>query len=470
MKRTCIVGAGEAGKFMVRQLIFSKEKLLDAVCLLDDDKQKNGLVIEGVPVVGMLVDIEKAIEAYAIEYIVLAIPSLAKEDQDKIIQRAKKAGVGIMILPSTREMLSSRIPAVPRLDYQVLLDRLEFTLNYKQMHTEFSGKTVLITGAGGSIGSEIARQVKACQPDKIILVGNGEGSIYEIDQELGQDYSSIEIIPVIADIRNAKRVEDIFSKYKPDYVYHAAAHKHVPLMEKNIQEAIQNNVIGTYNVATAADKVGAKKVVMISTDKAVKPTNNMGASKRLAEKIIYYKNEHSNTDFRVVRFGNVLGSKGSVVPKFWKQICNNQKITLTHPSMTRYFMTIPEASKLVIQASALKQEGSIFILDMGKPVLIMSLIEKLFVMAGKEMDDAAIDYVGVRPGEKIHEQLFNNSELKADQTCDQIFVGKAHCEHSEWNRINFLMKNYHLQTEAVLKDTILSLANEGGKGAYAKTN
>lgn len=470
MKRTCILGAGEAGKFMIRQLIFSNENLLDTVCILDDDKNKSGLEIEGVPVVGKLADIEKAIAAYAIDYMILAIPSLGKAEQDEIVSRAKRAGVAVMILPSVREMLLARIPAVPKLDYQALLDRVEFTLDYQKMHAEFAGKTVLITGAGGSIGSEIARQVKICRPEKIILVGNGEGSIYEIDQELGHDNSGIEIIPVIADIRNAKRVGDIFSKYKPDYVYHAAAHKHVPLMEKNIQEAIQNNVIGTYNVATAADEVGTKKVVMISTDKAVKPTNNMGASKRLAEKIIYYKNEHSNTDFRVVRFGNVLGSKGSVVPKFWKQICNNQKITLTHPSMTRYFMTIPEASKLVIQASTLKQAGSIFILDMGKPVLIMSLIEKLLLIAGKEMDDSVIDYVGVRPGEKIHEQLFNHSELKANQGCEQIFVGEAHCSFSEWKRINLLMKNYQLQTEMVLKEEILQLANEEVIDSYARTN
>lgn len=308
-----------------------------------------------------------------------------------------------------------------------MLGRDPVELDMAQIAKGLTNQTVLVTGAGGSIGSEICRQICNFRPQKVILLGHGENSIYLINQELVNKFkNAIEIIPIIADIQNKKQMATIINKYKPHAIYHAAAHKHVPLMESNVEAAFKNNVIGTKNVAELAKAAHVKKFVMISTDKAVNPTNVMGASKRIAEMIVQSLNDNkSPTQFVAVRFGNVLGSRGSVIPLFKKQIEQGGPVTVTHPDMTRYFMTIPEAARLVLQAGALAKGGEIFVLDMGEPVKIVDLAKNLIKLSGKNSNDIKIEYSGIRPGEKLFEELLNDDEVHPQQIYDKIYIGKS---------------------------------------------
>lgn len=312
-----------------------------------------------------------------------------------------------------------------------LLGREEFQLDTGPIKKTIEGKTVLITGAGGSIGSELCRQIISLNPEKLVLVGRGENSIYQIGRELENNEAKIPVIALIGDIQNKTRIESIFAEFSPEIVYHAAASKHVPLMENNPTEAVLNNIIGTKNLADMAHKYGAFTFVMISTDKAVKPSSVMGSSKRIAELLVQSMNRTSNTRFSIVRFGNVLGSRGSVVPLFQEQINKGGPITLTHKDMTRFFMTIPEASKLVIQAGAFALGGEIFILDMGEPVKIMDLAEKMIIMNGIELGDIRIVEVGIRPGEKIHEELMSQQEIMSDKILPKTFVSTVKPRNKE---------------------------------------
>ncbi|MEC1747901.1 polysaccharide biosynthesis protein [Schinkia azotoformans] len=459
-KRTLVVGAGAAGTMVVRQLLHNNEAGLLPVAFIDDDIHKHHLEILGVPVVGGIECIESVVKEKEITNIVIAIPSLSKKELNKIFQECSKTRAKTQILPMIEDLMSGKVSVNQFRDVQVedLLGREPVQLDSESIVDTISGKTVLVTGAGGSIGSEICRQISNFNPSKLILVGHGENSIYSIDMELRQSYSGkIEIAPVIGDIQDRARIFSVMEMYKPDVVYHAAAHKHVPLMEYNPVEAVKNNIFGTKNVAEAADTFGVKTFVMISSDKAVNPTNVMGATKRFAELIVQQMAKQSQTKFVAVRFGNVLGSRGSVIPLFKKQIQAGGPVTVTHPEMTRYFMTIPEASRLVIQAGTLARGGEIFVLDMGEPVKIVDLAKNLIKLSGYSVEEIGIEFTGLRPGEKMFEELLNENEVHKKQVFPKIHIGKAVV--IERRVLDYFMENYEQMNAVDVKDYLLMVAN-----------
>lgn len=460
-KPTLIVGAGRGGSLLIRQMLRSPDMGLEPVLAVDDDPQKRNLAITGgVKVQGTIEDIPNLVEKYRIKRIIIAIPTLSPARLKEITDLCNSTGVDIFKMPSIESVLSGELEVnqLKRVEVEDLLGREPVELDMAMISKELTHKTILVTGAGGSIGSEICRQVCKFEPERMILLGHGENSIYLIYQELTKLYKdNIEIIPVIADVQDGERIQDIIDKYHPYAIYHAAAHKHVPLMEYNPTEAFKNNVLGTRNVATAAKKAGVRKFVMISTDKAVNPPNVMGASKRMAEMVVQSLNdENSKTDFVAVRFGNVLGSRGSVIPLFKKQIAAGGPVTVTHPDMTRYFMTIPEASRLVLQAGALAQGGEVFVLDMGEPVKIVDLARNLIRLSGKSEDEIKIEFSGIRPGEKLYEELLNENEIHSEQVYEKIYRGKTTTPpKGELEKtINYLC----LQQNSI-KDTLINLAN-----------
>ena len=369
------------------------------------------------------------VNRYRIKRIIIAIPTLKAERLKEINNICNSTGIELFKMPSIEHVLSGELEVnqLKKVEVEDLLGREPVELDMAMISKELTHKTIMVTGAGGSIGSEICRQVSKFEPERLLLVGHGENSIYLIHQELLSLYKDrIEIIPIIADIQNGERIQEIMDEFKPYAVYHAAAHKHVPLMEYNPVEAFKNNVLGTKNVATAAKNANVRKFVMVSTDKAVNPPNVMGASKRMAEMVVQGLNdENGNTDFVAVRFGNVLGSRGSVIPLFKKQIEAGGPITVTHPEMTRYFMTIPEASRLVLQAGALAEGGEVFVLDMGEPVKIIDLARNLIRLSGKSEEEIGIKFSGVRPGEKLYEELLNEDEIHPEQVYEKIYRGKV---------------------------------------------
>ncbi|RIO62141.1 polysaccharide biosynthesis protein [Staphylococcus haemolyticus] len=429
-KPTLIVGAGRGGSLLIRQMLRSPEMGLEPVLAVDDDPQKRKLTItEGVKVQGTIDDIPNLVNRYRIKRIIIAIPTLKPDRLKEINNICNSTGIELFKMPSIEQVLAGELEVnqLKRVEVEDLLGREPVELDMAMISKELTHKTVMVTGAGGSIGSEICRQVCKFEPERILLLGHGENSIYLIHQELNAIYKDkIEIIPIIADVQNAARMEEIMNTYKPYAVYHAAAHKHVPLMEYNPIEAFKNNVLGTRNTAVAAKKAGVRKFVMVSTDKAVNPPNVMGASKRIAEMVVQSLNdENSVTNFVAVRFGNVLGSRGSVIPLFKKQIAAGGPVTVTHPDMTRYFMTIPEASRLVLQAGALAQGGEVFVLDMGESVKIVDLARNLIRLSGKTEDEIQIKFSGIRPGEKMYEELLNENEIHPEQVYEKIYRGKV---------------------------------------------
>ncbi|MBC1605353.1 polysaccharide biosynthesis protein [Listeria rocourtiae] len=465
MMRTLIIGAGAGGKFVTEQLQTTKKSRYQPVIIIDDDSQKLNTMLNGVPIIGRIRDMKKLIKDYAIEHVILAIPTLNISMQSKLTDKLRDCDVTLFVLPSVFSTAQSQKVAIPELDYGDLIQsREEFKLDYQEVQQKISEKTVLITGAGGSIGSEIAHQIFNCHPKRIILLGHGEGSIYQIDSKLQQEKLrtsyDVDIIPVIADIRNNVRMIEIFKEYIPDIVYHAAAHKHVPLMENNIYEAIKNNVIGTHNVIQASKLVGAEEFVMVSTDKAVNPSNVMGATKRLAEKLTLETDTTSKTVCNVVRFGNVLGSRGSVFPKLWNQIHQGIPLTITNAAMKRYFMTIPEASKLVISASMLKKRNTIFVLDMGEQLGLSDMVDRLVKLSGKNKHDIEIQYIGVRPGEKMEEELFNKEEL-SNKVSEKLYEGIYYTSAAELKAIKELLRNYNKIEQEMLREELLKIANQG---------
>lgn len=429
-KPTLIVGAGQGGSMLVRQMLRSADMKMEPVLAVDDDKNKQKIVItEGVKVQGYIKDIPELVKKFKIKKIIIAIPTLSAKRLKEINDICNIEGIELFKMPNIEDVLSGDIEVnqLKKVDVEDLLGREPVELDMALISNELSHKTILVTGAGGSIGSEICRQVCKFEPSKIILLGHGENSIYLINQELTKLYKNkIEIIPVIADVYNKSRLQEVMLKYKPYVVYHAAAHKHVPLMEANPFEAMRNNILGTRNTAEAAINAEVNKFVMISTDKAVNPPNVMGATKRVAEMYIQCLNhENSKTDLVAVRFGNVLGSRGSVIPLFKKQIEAGGPLTVTHPDMTRYFMTIPEASRLVLQAGAIATGGEIFVLDMGEPVKIVDLAKNIIRLSGKKEEDIGIEFTGMRPGEKLFEELLNKNEIHSEQVYEKIYRGKA---------------------------------------------
>ncbi|BFI98585.1 MAG: nucleoside-diphosphate sugar epimerase/dehydratase [Priestia megaterium] len=460
-KRTLIIGAGSAGTMIARQLKTNYESKLYPVAFVDDDVKKHKLEIMGLPVLGGKEVIQEAVKRFNIDYIIIAIPSLKTNQLKEIYQECAQTEAKTQSMPKIEDIMLGKVSVNQFKDVKVedLLGREPVELDYEGILETIGGKVILVTGAGGSIGSEICRQICKFNPSKIVLLGHGENSIYTIDMELRQIHQEkIEIVPVIADIQDRDRIFEVMDTHRPDVVYHAAAHKHVPLMEYNPREAVKNNIFGTKNVAEAADTFKVDTMVLISSDKAVNPTNVMGATKRFAELNMQNLNKYSNTKFVAVRFGNVLGSRGSVIPLFKRQIQEGGPVTVTHPEMTRYFMTIPEASRLVIQAGVLASGGEIFVLDMGNPVKITELAKNLIELSGFNIYEIGIEYTGIRPGEKMYEELLNQNEVLSEQVFSKIHIGKA-VSIRENVLLDFMNEFPHMTSEKI-KERLLNIANE----------
>ena len=426
--RTMIVGAGEAGNMLLKELVGSSHLNRKIVCIIDDDVTKIGTYLHGVPVAGTVKQIPQLAERYGVKEIIVAIPSASSPEKKKILESCSRAvGCNVLTLPGIYQIINGdvHVSMLRKIEINDLLGREPVDLRMETIMRYVKGKTVLVTGGGGSIGSEICRQIAGYAPRTLILFDIYENSAYDIRGELLYQYPDLDLQVLIGSVRNEKRVNTIFSTYRPELVFHAAAHKHVPLMEDSPNEAIKNNVLGTWNVAKAADAYHAKKMVLISTDKAVRPTNIMGASKRVCELIVQSFAQTSKTEYAAVRFGNVLGSNGSVVPLFQKQIAHGGPVTVTHPDIIRYFMTIPEAVHLVLQCGALAEGGEIFILDMGEPVKILDLAENMIRLSGLEPGkDIPITFTGLRPGEKLYEELLISLDNLKTTENKQIFVAQ----------------------------------------------
>lgn len=423
-----IIGAGEATNMIMREIENSRYlENSKVVCIIDDDPKKVGRFIRGVKIVGSRERIKEYARYYDIDEIIFAIPSASHEEQRKILNICKETPCNLKIIPGVYQMVDGEfsIQNIRNVDVLDLLGRDPVEVDLDSIMGYVKGKTVMVTGGGGSIGSELCRQIISHKPERLIIFDIYENSAYDIQQELKMSNPDADVVTLIGSVRNTTRLEAVFSQYKPDIVYHAAAHKHVPLMEVSPNEAVKNNVVGTWNVAKMADKYGVKRFVMISTDKAVNPTNVMGATKRICEMIIQAYNDISKTEFVAVRFGNVLGSNGSVIPLFKKQIEAGGPVTVTHPDIIRYFMTIPEAVSLVLQAGAYAKGGEIFILDMGEPVRIDDLAKNLIRLSGYTLGvDMEIKYTGLRPGEKLYEELLMDEEGLQETKNKLIHIGK----------------------------------------------
>ncbi|CAH1207714.1 UDP-N-acetyl-alpha-D-glucosamine C6 dehydratase [Paenibacillus allorhizoplanae] len=460
-KRTLVVGAGSAGLMVARQLIKNNDAELEPVAFIDDNARIHNLDILGIPVVGGISQIERTVKEMQIENIIIAIPSLGKRDLNSIVQECAKTTAKTQTLPMLEDLVTGKLSVNQFMDVHVedLLGREPIELDIASISEFVTHKVVLVTGAGGSIGSEICRQVSKFQPSKLILLGHGENSIYSIEMELKDicEYAQTEFITEIADIQDSRKMMAVMNRHRPDVVYHAAAHKHVPLMERNPEEAVKNNVIGTMNVAIAASKYEVNTFVMISTDKAVNPTSVMGATKRMAEMIIQDMDRSSNTKFVAVRFGNVLGSRGSVIPRFKHQIEKGGPVSVTHPDMIRYFMTIPEASRLVMQAGALAKGGEIFVLDMGEPVKIVDLAKNLIKLSGNSVEDIGIEFTGMRPGEKLYEELLKADEIEEQQVYPKIYIGKTADLFME--EIKETISIYNTLDKDSLREHLLNIGN-----------
>ena len=453
---TLIVGAGRGGNLLIHQMLSTLTMGMKPIVAVDDDPNKKNIELtDGIKVRGTTSDIHNLVTKYDIKRIVIAIPSLDKQKLNDIHKAATETGSEVLIMPNIDDIMAGRLEVsqLKKVEVEDLLGRDPIQLDDKGILEQVENKTILVTGAGGSIGSEICRQIVKFKPKRIILLGHGENSIYLINEELKNKLlGSVEIIPIIADVQDRNRLFEVLSNYKPDIVYHAAAHKHVPLMEFNPIEAVKNNIIGTKNIAEASLNAKVPVFVLVSTDKAVNPPNVMGATKRMAELIIQALDKNSDTTrFVAVRFGNVLGSRGSVIPKFKEQIESGGPVTVTHPDMTRYFMTIPEASRLVIQAGALAKGGEIFVLDMGEPVKIVDLARNMIKLSGYSLEDIKIEFTGIRPGEKMYEELLNEEEIHPEQIYPKIYIGKAtQIEESKINNcIEYLLNNQNIKEELV---------------------
>jgi len=428
-KRVLIIGAGQAGESILREIRRNVNLPIQVVGLIDDSLKKHNQIIHGVQVLGGSDQIANAVKEHSVDEIIIAIPSASGQELRRIIKLCQDTRVRFKTLPGLQDIIAGKLVSMQLRDIAIedLLRRPPAEINLAEIAAYVTNKVVMVTGAGGSIGSEICRQILPFQPSKLILLGHGENSIFKTNQDLQNNESlgNIALIPIIADIQDREKIASLFASYRPEIIFHAAAHKHVPLMELNPEEAIKNNILGTRNLVDAAHNAKVERFVMISTDKAVNPTSIMGASKRIAEKILKCYARRSQTRFVAVRFGNVLGSRGSVIPLFKEQIEKGGPITITHPKMIRYFMTIPEASKLVIQAGSYGKGGEVFILDMGEPVRIIDLAEDLIRLSGLEVGkDIEIRFTGIRPGEKLYEELLTASEGITATRNRKIFIAR----------------------------------------------
>ncbi|HFI0467162.1 TPA: polysaccharide biosynthesis protein [Streptococcus suis] len=458
--RILVVGAGDGGNVFINT-VKDRKLNFEIVGIVDRDPNKLGTFIRNVKVLGNRNDIPRLVEELAVDQVTIAIPSLKGKEREKIVEICNSIGVKVNNMPSIEDILAGNmsVSAFQEIDVADLLGRPEVELDQEELNHYFEGKTILVTGAGGSIGSELCRQIVKFSPKRLLLLGHGENSIYLIHRELSGKYQDkIEIVPLIADIQDRDLLFEIMTAYKPDLVYHAAAHKHVPLMEYNPHEAVKNNIFGTKNVAEAAKAARVEKFVMVSTDKAVNPPNVMGATKRVAEMIVTGLNETGQTQFAAVRFGNVLGSRGSVVPLFKEQIKKGGPVTVTDFRMTRYFMTIPEASRLVIQAGHLAKGGEIFVLDMGEPVQILELARKVILLSGHTEDEIEIVESGIRPGEKLYEELLSTEERVSEQIHEKIFVGRV--TNKEEETVQTFINGLLLKDKEELRTALLEFAKQ----------
>lgn len=426
-ERVMIIGGGQAGQVLIRELQTSSHLHSKVCCVIDDNPNKKGRLLEGVPIVGNRYDIEEKVNEYGITRIIYAIPATTGANRKAILNICKNTGCKMQTVPGVYQLLNEEVSVTKLRDVEItdLLGRAQVKVNNSEILKSLKGKVIMVTGGGGSIGSELCRQIARSEPAALIIFDIYENNAYTIQQELKRKHPELNLITLIGSVRNTRRVDSIIEKYRPEVIFHAAAHKHVPLMEDSPNEAIKNNVEGTYKVAQSAARWGVKKFVLISTDKAVNPTNIMGASKRLCEMVVQMMNRQSDTDFVAVRFGNVLGSNGSVIPLFKKQIAEGGPVTVTDKRIIRYFMTIPEAVSLVLQASYYAHGGEIFVLDMGEPVKIDDLARNLIRLSGfVPDDDIKIVYTGLRPGEKLYEELLMDEEGMQETENELIFIGK----------------------------------------------
>lgn len=454
LEKVMIVGAGAAGEKIYREIYTSDNIYKEVICFIDDDKTKTGRRIHDVLIYGGRHDIQEACDKYKVDEILVAMPSVDQKEMADILNICKETKCKIKKLPGIYQMVNGdvHLSDFKEVEVQDLLGRDPIEVNLSEIMDYVTDQVVMVTGGGGSIGSELCRQIAAAKPKQLIIVDIYENNAYDIQLELKHDYPQLNLETMIASVRNTDKVNDLFKKYHPDIVYHAAAHKHVPLMEDSPNEAVKNNVFGTLNVARACDQYKTKRMILISTDKAVNPTNVMGATKRMCEMIIQTINKQSQTEFVAVRFGNVLGSNGSVIPLFKKQIKAGGPVTVTHPDIIRYFMTIPEAVSLVLQAGAYAKGGEIFILDMGKPVKIADMARNLIKLSGYEPDiDIKIEYTGLRPGEKLYEELLMKEEGLQDTPNKLIHIGKPIelDEDSLFDRLDHLKDEAYKETNDI---------------------
>ena len=425
--RVMVIGGGQAGQAVIREMMNSSHLNTKVCCVIDDNPNKRGRVLEGVPIVGDRNDIVEKVKEYKITRIVYAIPATTGANRKAILNICKDTGCRMQTVPGVYQILNEEVSVTKLRDVEItdLLGRAQVKVNNCEIMKVLKDKVVMVTGGGGSIGSELCRQIASAGPETLIIFDIYENNAYEIQQELRRKYHDLHLVTLIGSVRNTKRVNAVIEKYRPDIIFHAAAHKHVPLMEESPNEAIKNNVEGTYKVAKAAAKYGVHKFVLISTDKAVNPTNIMGASKRLCEMVVQMMDRQSDTDFVAVRFGNVLGSNGSVIPLFKRQIAEGGPVTVTDKRIIRYFMTIPEAVSLILQAAYYAHGGEIFVLDMGDPVKIDDMARNLIRLSGYVPDeDIKIEYTGLRPGEKLYEELLMDEEGMTETENELIFIGK----------------------------------------------
>lgn len=445
---TMVIGAGEAGSMIIHELRTSRHLNRNLVCIIDDNPSKKGKYLQGVRIFGGREEILECAKKYDVEEIILAIPSATHKTTREILKICNQTECKLKILPGMYQLITEEVSVskLKEVSIEDLLGRDSINIDLDSVAGYVTGKTVLVTGGGGSIGSELCRQIANYNPKCLIIFDIYENNAYDIQQELKKKYPQLHLEVLIGSVRNTKRIEWVISHYRPEVVYHAAAHKHVPLMEDSPNEAIKNNVFGTYKTARAADKYGVKRFVLISTDKAVNPTNIMGASKRLCEMVVQTFNKYSETEYVAVRFGNVLGSNGSVIPLFKKQMESGGPVAVTHPDIIRYFMTIPEAVSLVLQAGAYAKGGEIFVLDMGEPVKIADLAKNLIRLSGYTLGvDMEIEYTGLRPGEKLYEELLIADEGLQKTANDLIYIG----EPLEFDDVHFLSELKKLEEAAI---------------------
>lgn len=454
-----VIGAGDCGALIAKEIMtsnsFSGNRIIG---FIDDDLHKRNMQVVGIPVLGTRMHIEEIVQKHHIHDIIIAMPSAKRVHITEIINVCKLTGAKVKIIPSINDFIKGvlAVKALRNVEVEDLLGRDPVMTDLEGIANYVSGKVVLVTGAGGSIGSELCRQISSFNPKSLLLLGHGENSIYTIEIELRTKFPNVHLETVIADIQDRSRLDDVFRKFRPQVVFHAAAHKHVPLMERNPSEAVKNNVFGTKNVADFADKYKTERFVMISSDKAVNPSSIMGATKRIAEMYIQSINTISDTQFVAVRFGNVLGSRGSVIPRFKQQIAAGGPVTVTHPDMVRYFMTIPEAVQLVIQAGSFAKGGEIFVLDMGEPVRILDLAQDLIRLSGYEPNiDIEINFSGMREGEKLFEELLTDEEAVTSTHHERIYIGKP----TQINRVELELQFKRIEkaigdNQTTIKDVI----------------